>query len=346
MNRTVSIFLLHFLAWCFVFLLGLIIVFYSTEHGSTGGLIATTAIFAIWLLIGFYAFYYKLIPDFLAKGNYRKFALYALLVILLVIPLDQFIWWGLFYYTVSQYEQVSFADFTTINLLLPYLGSVLGSIVSGGLGTFYRFGMDWFTNQQQKKELENKQLQSELQMLKSKLNPHLLFNTLNNIDALIYTSQDQASVALSTLSDILRYVVYETDQEKVPIRKEIANLEKYITLEKMRIIRPEAVEFDCQILGDVAIPPMLFFPFVENAFKHSNLNHPSDLLKISILEDQGKLTFHCANTINTNRPKQVDSGVGLDLAKKRLALVFPNTHQLAIHEHNQVFHVHLEIPLL
>ena len=232
-----------------------------------------------------------------------------------------------------------------MNLVNPCLGSIVGSVLAGGLGTFYRFGMDWFTNQQIKKDLENKHLLSELQTLKSKLNPHLLFNTLNNIDALIHVSKDQASEALSVLSDILRYAVYETEHDRVPITKEIANLEKYITLEKMRILHPESVEFSSKVEDHIKVPPMIFFPFIENAFKHSNLNNSNGSLQVSIIEDQEILTFSCSNTLNTNQTKQGDSGVGLALAKKRLDLLFPDTHHLEINEDNHKFHVHLEIKL-
>src|SRR5690606_2322257 len=100
-----------------------------------------------------------------------------------------------------------------------------------------------------------------------------LFNTLNNIDALIQSSPEKASIAISKLSDILRYVVYDTESEKVPIQKEIENIQKYIDLEKIRIHYPDSVEFKNRVNREILIPPMLFFPFVENAFKHSNLNN-------------------------------------------------------------------------
>lgn len=346
MNKTAVLFLIHILAWIFLCFLGLIITYNSIEFADTPSLIATSLIFSVWLLVCFYAFYYKLVPDYLEKRNYKKFAVYAILTVFIIIPLDLLLWWGIFYFTISGQEHYSFSDFLPVNLIYPYIGSVVGSLFSGGLGAFYKFGMDWFKNQQIKKDLENKNLLSELKTLKSKLNPHVLFNTLNNIDTLIQTSPEQASAALSQLSDILRYVVYETEHEKVPIQKEIDNLQKYIALEKMRIVNPNSVEFISKVTNETTIPPMLFFPFVENGFKHSNLNSPDQKLKISIIEDKNKITFSCSNTINEYNRNDAASGMGLELAKKRLDLLFPGTHVLSISKADNEFLVNLEIQLI
>jgi two-component system LytT family sensor kinase len=346
MNKTAILFLIHILAWIFVCFLGLVIAYNSIEFSDTPSLIATSLIFSVWLLISFYGFYFKLVPDYLEKRKYKKFVIYAIITVFIIIPLDLLLWWGIFYATISGQKQFSFSDFTSMNLLYPYIGTVVGALFSGGLGTFYKFGMDWFKNQQVKKDLENKNLLSELKTLKSKLNPHLLFNTLNNIDTLIQTNPEQASEALSKLSDILRYVVYETEHDKVPIKKEIDNLQKYIALEKMRIVNPDAVEFISNVSDETTIPPMLFFPFIENGFKHSNLNNTDQTLKISIIEDKNKITFSCSNTINEYQRNDEASGMGLELAKKRLNLLFPDTHVLNISNVDNEFCVNLEIQLV
>jgi two-component system LytT family sensor kinase len=339
MNKTAIYFLSHSLAWVVLFFLGLVIAFNSIAFTDTPSLIVTASIFTVWLIVSFYVFYYKLVPDYLAKSKYKTFTLYACLTVFIIIPVDLLLWYGIFYSSVGEFPTVN------INIIHPYVASVLGAIISGGLGTFYRFGSDWFKSQQIKKDLENKHLLSELRTLKSKLNPHLLFNTLNNIDTLIQTSPEQASEALSKLSDILRYVVYETENETVSIQKEIDNLQKYIALEKIRIVNPDAVQFVSDVNENTTIPPMLFFPFVENGFKHSNLNQPDHKLKISITEAQGKLVFSCLNTINTYRSADEASGMGLELARKRLVLLFPDTHVLTISDDGHTFKVNLEIQI-
>jgi two-component system LytT family sensor kinase len=346
MNKIATLFLIHILAWIALWFFGLVIVYNSIEFTDTPSLIAISLIFSIWLLISFYAFYFKLVPHYLEKRKYKKFVVYAILTVFIIIPFDTLLWWGIFYFTMSGQGQISFSDFPSVNLIYLYIGSVVGSIFSGGLGTFYRFSMDWFKNQQVKKDLENKNILSELKTLKSKLNPHVLFNTLNNIDTLIQTSPEQASAALSKLSDLLRYVVYETEHEKVPIQKEIDNLQKYIALEKMRIVNPDAVQFITNVSNETNIPPMLFFPFIENGFKHSNLNNTNQKLKISIIEDKSKIAFSCSNTINEYKRNDTVSGMGLELAKKRLDLLFPGTHVLNINTVDNEFHVNLEIQLV
>jgi hypothetical protein len=352
MNKTAILFLTHILTWIVVFFLGLVIVFSTIEFTDTPSLIATASIFSLFLVVNFYVFYYKLVPDYLEKRRYKKFAVYSALAIFLLIPGELLLWYGIFYYQVgtgffgmSESGNISSLDFTTLNTVYIYAGSVVGSLFCAGLATFYRFGIDWFNSQQVKKDLENKNLLSELKTLKSKLNPHLLFNTLNNIDALIQTNPEQASEALSKLSDILRYVVYETEHEQVPIQKEIENLQKYIALEKIRIINPNAVEFISKVSNDTLIPPMLFFPFVENGFKHSNLNDKNQKLKISIIEDHKHIVFSCSNTINEYKRNDAASGMGLELAKKRLDLLYPDTHVLTIREVDNEFVVNLEIQI-
>jgi len=339
MNKTAIHFLIHLLTWIVVFFLGLVIVFNSIKFVDTPSLITTASIFSFFLLVNFYAFYFKLVPDYLEKRKYKKFTIYSILAVFVLLPGELLLWYGIFYSSIGDFPSVD------IKIIHPYLGSVLGALFCGGLATFYRFGIDWFNSQQVKKDLENKNLLSELKTLKSKLNPHLLFNTLNNIDTLIQTSPEQASAALSKLSDILRYVVYETEHENVPIHKEIDNLQKYIALEKIRIINPDAVEFISNVSNDTLIPPMLFFPFIENGFKHSNLNNPDQKLKISITEDNGKIVFNCANTINEYKQNEAASGMGLELAKKRLDLLFPGTHVLNITKVDNEFRVNLEIQI-
>lgn len=352
MRNTAIFLMINIPIWVLIFFLGLIIVYSSIEWVDTPTLITITSIFSFCMLLCFYGFYYFLVPQYLGKRKYKQFAAYSLLAIFVLFPLDLLLNWLIFNHTggtgypnISAPMSPSTPDFTSITSAYLYVGSVVGALISGGLGSFYRFGIDWFRNQQVKTDLENKNLLSELKTLKSKLNPHLLFNTLNNIDTLIQTSPEQASSALSKLSDLLRYVVYETEQEEVPIRKEIDNLQKYITLEKMRIVHPDAVQFTSKVSDETTIPPMLFFPFIENGFKHSNLNNPDQHLKISIIEAEGKLSFSCSNTINEYQRNDAASGMGLTLAKKRLDLLFPGTHHLNLSKVDNTFFVNLEIQL-
>jgi LytS/YehU family sensor histidine kinase len=229
--------------------------------------------------------------------------------------------------------------------LLNWLYWLVLTIICGFLGFIFRLAFSSFQNEQLKKELEIRNHQSEIKILKSKLNPHFLFNTINNIDTLIQSRPTLASEALSKLSDILRYMVYETENEQIQIKTEIENLEKYIDLEKMRLVNPNTVSYTCAIKNDFFVPPLIFFPFVENGFKHSNLNASNQKLQISIKEDNLSLIFKCLNTINENSHESNFKGIGLELAKKRLDLLYPNRHELTINKGKNEFHVLLRIDL-
>ncbi|MDR2232658.1 MAG: histidine kinase, partial [Tannerella sp.] len=194
-------------------------------------------------------------------------------------------------------------------------------------------------------EMENVRLQSELATLKSRLNPHFLFNTLNNIDRLIQTDAAKASTMLTMLSDVFRYVVYETENDRISIHKELEMITKYIELEKIRLANPEAVSLTCSVDKDVMTPPMLFLPFIENAFKHSNLNQKEARLSVSVAVNHRELTFHCVNTVMHRENEAKEQGVGLKLVTERLKLLYPQSHKLQIIRNNNEFDVTLNIKL-
>jgi len=346
MNKKTILFLIQIPVWIIVFAFVLVIGYNSNQSIDTSILIYIFITYAFILLAYFYIYYSFLVPRYLEKRKYKWFAIYSLFIILLTIPFDQAAFLEFYYWLFGE------GDFSSdnpppVSINNPYFLFIvsLTPLFFGLLGIFYRFVIDWFKNVEVKKDLENKNLLSELKTLKSKLNPHLLFNTLNNIDTLIQTSPEQASATLSKLSDILRYVVYDTENENILIQKEIDNLQKYVELEKIRLVNPDAVEFTSNVSNETVIPPMLFFPFVENAFKHSNLNKTNQKLQISINEDKSKINFKCTNTINENKQNGVASGMGLELAKKRLDLLFPGTHVLTINKVDNEFRVNLEIQI-
>jgi LytS/YehU family sensor histidine kinase len=232
--------------------------------------------------------------------------------------------------------------------LLMWLGGVVTTLFCGILGSLYRFSVDWFNNLYLKNEIENIKLRSELNAIKSRLNPHFLFNTLNNIDSLISTNPQKASIVLSMLSDLFRYVVYDTEQEKIAIQKELEIIQKYIDLEKIRITNPDAVSFACAVDNNLLISPMTLIPFIENAFKHSNLNQHNNKVSISVTEKSNELVFRCINSIGMpeNENNLKEKGIGLKLIQERLKLLYPNSHHLQIVRQNDEFDVTLKINLI
>jgi len=337
-RRTIGV---HILFWI-VLLVLLFINQHSNDHEKGIAFVFSSfVIMAFWSISSFYLFYLFLVPRYLAKKRILLFTVFGSLFIFGIMPL--------LIHLLFKLHLKAFAASVPSSNPVPasafWMMYVFITVFWSGLGTFFKFGRAWFKNIKLKRDLEKKNLQSELKTLKSKLNPHLLFNTLNNIDTLIQSDPDQASDALSRLSDLLRYVIYDTENEKVPIQEEVDNIQKYIELEKLRLLNPDNVKFAVDVKKETEIPPMLFFPFVENGFKHSNLNNPDHKLKISIYENANCISFNCRNHIHDRKQSDKYSGIGLELARKRLELLFPDSHQLRINQDDNAYHVELTLEL-
>jgi len=217
-----------------------------------------------------------------------------------------------------------------------------------GLAIGARAMVAFLNEQQKRKMLERFNLQSELSLFRAQVNPHFLFNTLNNIDALIYVDQDKASETLIKLSRQMRYMLYESNTEEVLLDLELEFIRNYIDLESIRLTNKNFVSF--KVLGKtqgIHIAPMLFIAFVENAFKHGTDTHMDKGLELTIEVDNKQLYLICKNRYNPAQPKKKVqySGVGLELVKKRLALIYPDRHRLEIKTQEELFCVHLTIDL-
>jgi LytS/YehU family sensor histidine kinase len=202
-----------------------------------------------------------------------------------------------------------------------------------------------FTTMNQKAELDKQKLAVELDLLKSKLNPHFLFNTLNNIDSLIHKSPEEASAALIRLSEIMRYLTYETSSDVVDLNKEVGYIRNFIELHRMRIKSPEDIRFE--ITGDqnILISPALFVPLIENAFKYASFRTKKPCVDIRLSSDNGIVVFETSNYYETssNGSGSTNSGYGINNLKKRLNLTYPGKHQLIIDHGDTLFHTKLTI---
>jgi len=203
----------------------------------------------------------------------------------------------------------------------------------------------------QKKEEEiiinkNENLQTELKFLKSQINPHFLFNSLNNIYALSAIDTNKTQQSISYLSDMLRYVLYECDKPLVSIKKEILYIENYINLFSLKSSKEYPVTLDLQIENpNVSIVPMLLIPFVENAFKHSNIDKRIGCyINISIVSNTDGISFKIENS-KPEHPMNKDDvgGIGIVNVKKRLSILYPKTHTLLITDTEEVYKVELQL---
>jgi len=218
-----------------------------------------------------------------------------------------------------------------------------------GLGWLFKVVEDWFLHQQERHNLVTARNTAELAFLKSQVNPHFLFNTLNNIYALTYTKSDEAPGAVLKLSELMRYMLYESNSsdgkpQKVPLSKEVKYLENLIDLEKIRVAGAQ-VHFKAEGNTDLyRIEPLLLITFVENAFKHGDLTNPESPLTVLLSVRNGVLTFITKNK-KSNRQKDSVGGIGLQNVERRLALLYPNQHTLTINNENGSYVCHLEINL-
>lgn len=214
-------------------------------------------------------------------------------------------------------------------------------------GFLFKTFIEWIKDRKIKAELEKDKVTSQLELLKSQINPHFLFNTLNNIDVLILDEPKRASDYLKKLSEILRFMLYETNTERVPLSKEIEYIKKYIELQKIRTLNDKFVEL--KIVGkmkDSFIAPMIFIHFVENAFKYATNKKIENAISIRLDISDNKMSFICKNHINsTDVTTQDNNGLGFNLIKQRLDLIYGMDYILNVNNKDNWYIVNLEIQL-
>lgn len=195
----------------------------------------------------------------------------------------------------------------------------------------------------ERQKLEQERNEAKIQALKTQINPHFIFNTLNNIYSLVYQNSEKALPAIEELSQLLRYSTKDLEKNFIPLEKEIGYLESLIELEKLRLKNPELLMIEKKINHpNLNISPMLLVPFVENAFKHGDFSGKGFTMKIS--DDNQTLTFHLQN-FKKQRSKDSLSGIGIGNVKKRLEILYPKKHELNIVETETEFSVDLKIDL-
>lgn len=326
-------FLIHFIIWGIIAFFPLIFMYGEGERNIIRYLDFSLPI--LFLMIVFYTNYFVIISRYLFnKRIWQFFLVNGLLFIVCLLILD-FI------------KQFYFGDyFAKMQVLkhLPPRGNMreiilfrdlLLMIVTVGLATAIKMTTQWYQSQAKQKELEKLHVESELNNLKQQLNPHFLFNTLNNIYSLISINQEHAQDAVHQLSNLIRYVLYDSDQAKVPLSKDLNFTSNYIKLMSLRL--PVNVALETDIMkpdNSVEIAPLLFISLVENAFKHGVSPTLPSLISIRI-QMKGSNELEC-RVENSNFPIQdensVGSGIGLSNLRKRLELIYPSTFTLEADE--------------
>ena len=289
-------------------------------------------------ILVFYAIYFA-IPKFLSFS--RKWYVFPFVILLAIalsavrLPVEIAYWKYIVRMPASelafQYEWI----WATLKITL--IISIYAMLI--------RFSIDWFDAQKYKDELIKQRQASEIALLRSQVNPHFLFNTLNNIYSLVYNKSEEAPEAVMKLSSIMRYMLYDSNTDLVPVIKEVEYLNSFIELQQLRITQKGFV--DIKVLGSMenrTIAPMLLIPFVENAFKHGDKNHePGITIVLSLQPD--KLVFSVENYIKNNNhsPVEESGGFGLHNIKRRLGLLYADKHDLKISTNDDKYKIELSI---
>ena len=343
--------LLHSALWFLFVLVIPVVASYLNKH--TG---IKFMFFMSLVLVGiFYLNYYVLIPKYLSQKKCKEYIGTLLIFVVIVIILFNLIRPEpprprkklIEKYFSENFEKDRKPKLSRV--IFFNFGVLILTTVSLALSTSIRGTREWFTNEEQLKEIENQKLVAELSYLKTQINPHFFFNTLNGIYGLAQQKSDQTPGVILKLSNLMRYIIYDANVTHVSLEKEIDHVVNYIDLQKLRL--NEKVSVNLEIKGgpdDLRIAPLLFSVFIENAFKHGIDYSKKCSIDIKLLIDNSSLLFELKNPIPKMASKTLNvgsSGVGLKNIKKRLELIYPDQHRLNIYQRNNMYHVELYLKL-
>jgi two-component system LytT family sensor kinase len=212
----------------------------------------------------------------------------------------------------------------------------------------FKFFREYSRKQELLIKVENEQLKTELSLLKAQINPHFLFNTLNNLYGLITQNKKEKAAEITLkLSDLMRYLLESSKTDKVSLQKELKFIEDYLALEKVRLAQNADIRFEVSgIVKEVFVAPLLFIPLLENAFKHGLQGiSENSFAHFSIALQDNELYFEAKNSVGKNLDSQTQSGTGLENLRKRLMLIYPDKHLLDIENAGGVFKITLQLSL-
>ena len=334
----------HVLLWTIIF-----VVMTLLDYNERSKLSVSVAIFFVYfpvLLLYAYVITYWLIPSYLLKGKYLTFFLLYCCwcpIGLIMIFLDTYyVFYPLYnvptpHFTLLEAYKLTFAveRFVRINLFAIFC-------------VFIKFFKYWYSEQEQKMKIEKEKINAELELLRAQLQPHFLFNTLNNLYTLVYEKSEKAPGMLMRLSRLLSYVLYECRADEVLLTKEIDAMKNYVALEHERY--GERLEVSLNFSGDIEdrmIAPMIFQPFIENAFKHGISEQLGKTwMSIDLSVKNNQLYFKVINSRDVHADNDTThAGIGINNVKKRLALLYPSKNHLHYGVEDDVFIVSLVIEL-
>lgn len=331
--------LLHFLFWAIWLSRNL----YDTVNawGMESSLYLVLVVFITQVPM-VYLHLYLLVPRFL---NQRKYLLHIFFTLLLIVVYS---WCNYSLLKILPSENLSSGMNSFLRTLKPNYDFLEGFIVVI-LTYSLKYMLIAFITQNELLKLQKEKLQLELRALKAQINPHFFFNTLNNLYSLTLKNSSQSSEVVLKLSDMMRYVLYECNEDKVLLSKEINFLKNYIELERLRFNESYSISFkQTGEAAELMVAPMILIEFVENSFKHGlSRQYSAGWVEIEVHIDNNKLSFTTINSkghVDEEKENQ-KSGIGLINVKKRLELIYPEQFILEINDSTDLYKAHLEIPL-
>ncbi len=349
-NNNSNKILIHSIIWCFLIIASLL-PFYENYSSINA------EFYVQWSsgILLFYANYFYFVPHFLLQKKYTTY-LGVIISIVTVLTCIKIFYFSPDFHNLPQHQKLF--DIHGKEIFLnkhfqkkppPFFFKFFPSlfylfIVS--ISTLIKTLSEFYTNQQNKLISETNKTSTELNYLRKQTNPHFLFNALNSIYSLAYKKSDLVPDAIVTLSEMMRYMLYETDNKAVSLEKEINYIKNYIELQKLRLNNIENIFIN--IHGDTrnkSIEPLLLISFIENAFKYGTDYKGAAFVKIKINIVDNILDFWIENKIENQIKDPNNSGIGLNNIKNRLNILYPNAHQLNIEQMDNVYRVHLNLKL-
>ncbi|MDP4282350.1 MAG: histidine kinase [Bacteroidota bacterium] len=330
----------HFCLWLLSLALFLVLIYYTRgfrldalDFNLTVNILMTI----IFLAISVYINLLWLIPSFFNRKKYFLFFVLELMNILLFIVLN-------FIGSMAFEKSPSFFSIEVVAELILVLIFLI-------ISTLIKFTQDSIALQNAElkiKEIEKQKIESELQALKTQVNPHFFFNTLNSLYSLSLEKSDKTPEMILKLSEMMRYILYEAKDKMIPISRQLEVMKSYIYLERLR--SNETLRLDLEVKGEMIsspVAPLIFIPFVENAFKHgAKSGKVNPYIRIFFDLESGEKIFFM---IENNKDKEISlmpnqkTGIGLLNVKKQLELLYPGKHNLEITENDDIYHVELTL---
>ncbi len=280
---------------------------------------------------------YILLPRFYYKKRFALFFLTSIFIIVLIILIDEMVLEQIYFPETrgKYFPGIPFTLLETLPTIIVFVG--------------FKLAWDFNKKQNEIEALKNLVRESELQFLKSQINPHFLFNNLNNLYVYAIEKSPKTPSIILELSSVLRYMLYDCRENFVALSKEITHLKNFTALNELQIENRGDIQFHSgNIPSQYTIAPLILTVFIENAFKHSTASQSDNIyihIKINVSEI-GELTFSCMNSfLPSTNTDDLAKGIGLSNVKKRLLLLYPNTHKLSIENTNNTFKVILKMQL-